>query len=109
MLVGPQGAVRPGLQAVLVGLKAAVPVASGAISKKTSREDPMNPMAFQIHPASNKGKPGYRVHYTDVKNSKIINWTQVYNDLRDAERAITLAKAYSASAPVDRSRIRRAA
>jgi len=69
----------------------------------------MNPMAFEIHPASNNGKLGYRVHFTDVKNHKIIYWTQVYNDLRDAEHAIALAKTYAATAPVDRSRIARAA
>jgi hypothetical protein len=69
----------------------------------------MNPMAFEIHSASNNGKLGYRVHYTDVKNRKVIYWTQVYNDLRAAEYAIFLAKAYAATAPVDRSRITRAA
>ncbi|HJQ49556.1 MAG TPA: DUF1508 domain-containing protein [Gaiellaceae bacterium] len=66
-------------------------------------------MAFQIHPASNNGRLGYRVHYTDVKNNEVIYSTQVYNDLRAAEYAITLAKAYAATAPVDRSRINRRA
>lgn len=69
----------------------------------------MNPVAFQIHPAANNGRQGYRVHYTDVKNNKVIYWTQVYNDLQTAEYAITLAKAYAPTAPVDRSRINRRA
>jgi uncharacterized protein YegP (UPF0339 family) len=68
-----------------------------------------NPMRFEIWPASNSGKLGYRVHYTDVKNGKIIYWTQVYNHLVAAEYAIFLAKTYAATAPVDRSRIKRAA
>jgi uncharacterized protein YegP (UPF0339 family) len=67
-----------------------------------------NPMRFEIHPASNSGRPGYRVHFTDTRNHTVIFWTQVYNDLRDAAKAIQLGKLYAATAPVDQSRIRRA-
>lgn len=63
----------------------------------------MNPMRFEIHPASG----GWRVHYQNVRNGKLIFWTQVYNDLRDAERAIQLARLYARSAPVDRSLLRK--
>jgi uncharacterized protein YegP (UPF0339 family) len=69
----------------------------------------MNPMRFEIHPATDHGRRGYRVHYTDALNSKVVYWTQAYNSLRDAEYAIFLAKAYAATAPVDRSCIGRAA
>jgi uncharacterized protein YegP (UPF0339 family) len=69
----------------------------------------MNPMRFVIRRASNNGLLGYRVHYEDRKNGKTIFRTQVYNDIRDAYRAIELAKLYAATAPVvDQSRAARA-
>lgn len=68
-----------------------------------------NPMRFEIHPAANNGKRGYRVHFEDTVNHTTIFWTQVYNDPRNADHAIALARAYAATAPIDRSRIKRAA
>jgi uncharacterized protein YegP (UPF0339 family) len=64
----------------------------------------MNPMRFKIVPASG----GWRVHYQDAKNGKIILWSEIYSSLRAAEYAIFLTKTYAATAPVDRSQIRRA-
>ena len=64
-----------------------------------------NPMKFEIIPASG----GYRVHYTDAKNGKIILWSQVYDDVRAADYAISLTKAYAATAPVDKTKIVRRA
>jgi len=55
----------------------------------------MNPMRFKIRPASG----GWRVLFMDAKNGKIIFWTQVYNDLRDARKAIKLAKLWASTAP----------
>jgi uncharacterized protein YegP (UPF0339 family) len=55
----------------------------------------MNPMRFKIHPASG----GWRVLFVDAKNGKIIFWTQVYNDLRDARKAIKLTKLWARGAP----------
>lgn len=64
----------------------------------------MNPMRFKIAPASG----GWRVHYQDVKNGKLILWSEVYDTVRAAEYAILLTKTYAATAPVDKSQIRRA-
>lgn len=62
----------------------------------------MNPMRFTIEPAEG----GCRVHYQDVKNGKTILWSQVYNDVRDAQRAIALTQLYASSAPVKDNRWR---
>jgi uncharacterized protein YegP (UPF0339 family) len=64
----------------------------------------MSPMRFTIRPAEG----GYRVRYESARNNKVILWSQVYDDLRDAEHAIDLTKLYAATAPVDRSQVRRA-
>jgi len=64
----------------------------------------MNPMRFKIVPASG----GWRVHYQSARNGKTVLWSEVYSTVRDAEYAITLTKTYAATAPVDRSQIRRA-
>lgn len=69
----------------------------------------MNPMRFKIVPAANDGQPGYRVRYEDVRNGKLILWSQVYSDKRDAHKAIQLAKLYARTAPVvDLTALRRA-
>ena len=64
----------------------------------------MNPMRFKIVPASG----GYRVHYRDVKNGKLILFSEVYTTVRAAEYAIFLTRTYAATAPVDRSQVRAA-
>lgn len=55
-----------------------------------------NPMQFQIRPASG----GWRVRFTSVKNGKVILWSQVYDDRRDAVYAAALAKTYARTAPI---------
>jgi len=60
----------------------------------------MNPMRFEIRPAANSGKPGFRVHYTDAKNGKTILWSEVYDDRRAAYKAITLTKQWARTAPI---------
>lgn len=64
----------------------------------------MNPMRFKIVPASG----GWRVHYQSAQNGKLILFSEVYTTMAAAEHAIALTKAYAASAPVDRSQLRRA-
>jgi uncharacterized protein YegP (UPF0339 family) len=59
----------------------------------------MNPMRFELHSASG----GYRVHFTDAKNGKVIFWTQEYKNVQDANYAVSLAKKWAGNAPyVDR-------
>jgi uncharacterized protein YegP (UPF0339 family) len=62
----------------------------------------MNPMRFKIRPASG----GWRVLYQSARNGKIVLWSEVYPDLRDAKYAVELTKLYAATAPVvvERSR-----
>ena len=48
----------------------------------------MNPMKFETVAAPG----GYRVHYKDKRNGKIILWSEVYSDLPGAKRAIFLTK-----------------
>jgi uncharacterized protein YegP (UPF0339 family) len=80
----------------LVVLLAATPLAREQVSESSSKEVSVNPMRFEIVPASG----GWRAHYADAKNGKLILWSQVYNDIRDARYAVALTKAYAATAPV---------
>jgi len=59
-----------------------------------------NPMQWEIRYADNGSRLGYRVRFVDAKNHKVISWTQVYNEKRDAEIAIRLHRAYAATAPL---------
>ena len=56
-----------------------------------------NPLRFEIRPDVGGG---CHVRLTDVKNHEIIYWTENYRDIRDARRAIFLAKRNVAHAPV---------
>lgn len=55
-----------------------------------------NPMRFQIVPDTQ----GCHVRLTDALNHEIVYWTESYRDIRDARRAIALAKRNVATAPV---------
>jgi uncharacterized protein YegP (UPF0339 family) len=56
----------------------------------------MNPMKFETVAAPG----GYRVHYKDKRNGKIILWSEVYSDLPGAKRAIFLTKLHARAAVV---------
>lgn len=56
-----------------------------------------NPLRFEIRPDVGGG---CHVRLVDTGNSEIIYWTENYRDIRDARRAILLAKRNVRTAPV---------
>jgi uncharacterized protein YegP (UPF0339 family) len=57
-------------------------------------------MASDVYFAIVSRSCGYRALCKSEGNNKLIWWTEVYNDKRDARRAITLMQAFTPSAQV---------